>query len=70
MSEYQNETVTVMPHPHTGINSVSIHPCKHAFVMKNLIDKASENGGKIESHQVNQSINSSLRELRIVGRRA
>ena len=51
MSEYQNETVTFTEHPHLGVKQVSIHPCKHSEVMKNLINKAQENGGKIEPHQ-------------------
>lgn len=51
MNEYQNETVTVLEHPHLGVRQVSIHPCKHSEVMKNLINKAEENGGKIEPHQ-------------------
>lgn len=51
MNEYQNETVTVLEHPFLGIRQVSIHPCKHSEVMKNLIGKAEENGGRIEPHQ-------------------
>ena len=51
MNEYQNETVTVMDHPHLGVRQVSIHPCKHSEVLKNLINKAEECGGKIEPYQ-------------------
>ena len=51
MDEYANKTVTFEYHPHLGINQLSIHPCKHADVMKHLIDIASDNGIKIEVHQ-------------------
>lgn len=51
MNEYQNETVTVMEHPNLGVRQVSIHPCKHSEVLKSLITKAEECGGKIEPYQ-------------------
>jgi len=38
-SEHANKTVTVEPHPHTGIQLISIHPCKHASVMKKMLDQ-------------------------------
>lgn len=37
LSEYISKTVTVDPHPLTGIPTVSIHPCKHASVMKKVV---------------------------------
>jgi len=37
LSEYVSKTVTVDPHPSTGIPTVSIHPCKHAQVMKKVV---------------------------------
>jgi ubiquitin-like-conjugating enzyme ATG3 len=37
LSEYVAKTVTVDPHPLTGIATVSIHPCKHAQVMKKVV---------------------------------
>ena len=51
MSDYANKTVTIESHPHLGVNCVSIHPCKHASVMKKIIDTISENGGRAEVHQ-------------------
>jgi len=51
MDEYANKTVTYEYHPHLGMNQLSIHPCKHADVMKHLIDVASDNGIQIEVHQ-------------------
>jgi len=50
MDEYANKTVTYEYHPHLGMNQLSIHPCKHADVMKHLIDVASDNGIKVEVH--------------------
>lgn len=38
MIEYTDKTVTIEPHPHTGIKSVSIHPCKHSLLLKKMID--------------------------------
>jgi len=29
---------------------VTIHPCKHANVLKNFVDLAQENGGDLEPH--------------------
>ena len=51
MADYANKTVTIESHPHQGINCVSVHPCKHAIVMKKIIDTIAENGGKAEVHQ-------------------
>jgi len=51
MSDYANKTVTIETHPHQGINCVSIHPCRHALVMKKLIDTIADNGGKADVHQ-------------------
>lgn len=44
MSEYVSRTVTVDQHPHTGLPTTSIHPCKHAQVMKKVIDDWIEQG--------------------------
>ena len=37
-AEHAKKTVTIDPHPHTSVPSASIHPCKHAPVMKKLIE--------------------------------
>jgi len=37
-SAYQSKTVTVDPHPFTRLPTASIHPCKHAQVMKKVVD--------------------------------
>jgi len=47
LSEYIKKTVTVDPHPCTGISTVSIHPCKHAQVMKRVVDDWQENGVEV-----------------------
>jgi len=39
-SEHANKTVTVEPHPHTGTQLISIHPCKHSSVMKKMLDQS------------------------------
>jgi len=44
MSEYVSRTVTVDTHPHTGLPTTSIHPCKHAQVMKKVVDDWIEQG--------------------------
>jgi len=51
MSDYANKTVTFESHPYLGISQASIHPCKHAEVMKIFIDMVKENGKKLEIHQ-------------------
>eukprot|EP01053_Blabericola_migrator_P013092 Blabericola_migrator_1__13091@NODE_88_length_14618_cov_150_951275_g79_i0_p6_GENE_NODE_88_length_14618_cov_150_951275_g79_i0NODE_88_length_14618_cov_150_951275_g79_i0_p6_ORF_typecomplete_len441_score77_23Autophagy_N/PF03986_13/1_6e33Autophagy_act_C/PF03987_15/3_3e23Autophagy_C/PF10381_9/9_3e03Autophagy_C/PF10381_9/3_9e09DUF4611/PF15387_6/0_22Dehydrin/PF00257_19/0_53Dehydrin/PF00257_19/4_1e02DNA_pol_phi/PF04931_13/0_91_NODE_88_length_14618_cov_150_951275_g79_i01126412586 len=35
-TDYLSKTVTVDPHPFTGVPTVSVHPCKHASVMKTV----------------------------------
>mmetsp|Transcript_29009 Transcript_29009/g.67497 ORF Transcript_29009/g.67497 Transcript_29009/m.67497 type:complete len:309 (+) Transcript_29009:152-1078(+) len=44
LSEYVSKTVTVDPHPLTGTPTVSIHPCKHALVMKKVVQDWIEQG--------------------------
>jgi len=36
--EHVNKTVTFETHPHLGYSCPSIHPCKHAEAMKNMVD--------------------------------
>mmetsp|Transcript_34171 Transcript_34171/g.30915 ORF Transcript_34171/g.30915 Transcript_34171/m.30915 type:complete len:288 (+) Transcript_34171:65-928(+) len=50
VDDYANKTVTYEAHPNLGVNQMSIHPCKHANVMKHLIEVAKENGSKVEVH--------------------
>lgn len=37
--DYVKKTVTIDPHPHLNMNLASIHPCKHASVMKRIIER-------------------------------
>mmetsp|Transcript_9206 Transcript_9206/g.31813 ORF Transcript_9206/g.31813 Transcript_9206/m.31813 type:complete len:330 (+) Transcript_9206:961-1950(+) len=43
-AEHAEKTVTIDTHPHLPLSSASIHPCKHAHVMKKLLDSLSEGG--------------------------
>jgi len=43
-AEHAEKTVTIDMHPHIPLSSASIHPCKHAHVMKKLLDNLSEGG--------------------------
>jgi len=40
--DHANKTVTVESHPHLGLPHASIHPCKHASVMKKIIDQLAD----------------------------
>ena len=51
MSDYANKTVTLESHPHQGLSSISIHTCRHAEVMKKIIDRTTDNGGKVNVTQ-------------------
>ena len=51
ISDYANKTVTLESHPHQGINCISIHPCRHAEVMKKIMDRIKENGGNVDVRQ-------------------
>lgn len=41
---HAHKTVTMDAHPHLGIQEAYIHPCKHAEVMKKMIDRQIEQG--------------------------
>uniref|UniRef100_A0A0G4FIR0 Uncharacterized protein n=1 Tax=Chromera velia CCMP2878 TaxID=1169474 RepID=A0A0G4FIR0_9ALVE len=46
LTQYASKTVTVDPHPCTGIPTASIHPCKHSQVMKKVVDQWIEEGAE------------------------
>ena len=48
MIEYADRTVTIESHPHSGIKSVSIHPCKHSHLLKRMIDQFEAAGKTLE----------------------
>lgn len=37
--DHAKKTLTIEPHPHLGLSMASIHPCKHASVMKKIIER-------------------------------
>ena len=48
MMEYRNKTVTIEPHPHTGIRNISVHPCRHSMLLKKMIENFENAGKKLE----------------------
>ncbi|KAJ1556295.1 E2-like enzyme, partial [Cladochytrium tenue] len=52
--DHARKTVTIEAHPHENMHMASIHPCKHAQVMKRLLDQISESGGKDREVRVDQ----------------
>ncbi|KAK2701494.1 ubiquitin-like-conjugating enzyme ATG3 [Artemia franciscana] len=47
--DHAKKTVTVETHPHlSGPPAASVHPCRHADVMKKLIQTVEDSGGHIE----------------------
>jgi len=42
--DHANKTVTIANHPHLGIPMAYIHPCKHAQVMKKIIEQIKDHG--------------------------
>lgn len=43
-ADYSLKTVTLLEHPHLSSQHASIHPCKHAEVMKKMIDRIQSEG--------------------------
>eukprot|EP00808_Paulinella_micropora_P019125 g13746.t1 len=48
-ADHKFKTVTVDPHPHTGVPHASIHPCRHAQTMKSICDRLSQVGGSSDN---------------------
>lgn len=46
-ADHAQKTITMEQHPHLSLTMASIHPCKHAAVMKKLVAAAEENGKSI-----------------------
>jgi ubiquitin-like-conjugating enzyme ATG3 len=42
--DHAKKTVTFTNHPHLGIPCAFIHPCKHAPVMKKIIQRLADSG--------------------------
>ncbi|VDP08432.1 unnamed protein product [Soboliphyme baturini] len=50
--DHARKTLTVESHPHiSGPPMASIHPCRHAVVIKRLAETLEENGKALEVHQ-------------------
>ncbi|RKO94938.1 hypothetical protein CAUPRSCDRAFT_10187 [Caulochytrium protostelioides] len=51
--DHANKTVTIENHPHEHVTMASVHPCKHANVMKRILDRYAESG-KADDLRVDQ----------------
>ena len=49
--DHAQKTVTIESHPHVSLNMVSVHPCRHASVMKRLVDMMVEGGLSVRVDQ-------------------
>ena len=50
--EHARKTITVDPHPNNpAIRAASIHPCKHANVMKKLVGELAASGVEVSVEQ-------------------
>lgn len=49
--DHANKTVTIEQFPHSNLSLVSIHPCKHANVMKLLIERSEGNNKEVRVDQ-------------------
>lgn len=50
-ADHANKTITIESHPHMPMQIASIHPCRHADVMKRLIEQYAESGRQLDSEQ-------------------
>ncbi|XP_041971068.1 ubiquitin-like-conjugating enzyme ATG3 [Aricia agestis] len=49
--DHAKKTVTMETHPHlSGPSMASVHPCRHAEVMKKIIETVTESGGRVQAH--------------------
>ena len=53
-ADHAGKTVTVETHPFLGVAHASIHPCKHASVMKRIVEQLQEGGGEAGKVDVRQ----------------
>ncbi|KAI9226922.1 MAG: autophagocytosis protein [Piptocephalis tieghemiana] len=42
--DHVHKTVTLEPHPHLDVQQASVHPCKHAHVMQQILERAKAGG--------------------------
>jgi len=48
--DHAKKTVTVEAHPHLPMTMASVHPCRHADVMKKIIQTVADGGGELGVH--------------------
>ncbi|KAI9138607.1 autophagocytosis associated protein [Paraphysoderma sedebokerense] len=49
--DHAHKTVTIEGHPHVDMSLASIHPCRHASVMKRIMEKMKESGKELRVDQ-------------------
>ncbi len=53
IQDYIHKTATIEAHPHTGLQYLSIHPCRHAETMKRILDvMIANNDGRLPPVQM------------------
>lgn len=50
-ADHANKTITVEAHPHIDCDMPTVHPCRHAEMMKRLLDQLVENGKVLGVHE-------------------
>ncbi|XP_070538865.1 ubiquitin-like-conjugating enzyme ATG3 [Ptychodera flava] len=48
--DHAKKTVTIENHPHLPMTMASVHPCRHADVMKKIIHTVADGGGEVGVH--------------------
>ncbi|XP_031559192.1 ubiquitin-like-conjugating enzyme ATG3 [Actinia tenebrosa] len=48
--DHAKKTVTIEAHPHLPMTMASVHPCRHADVMKKIIQTVADGGGELGVH--------------------
>ena len=56
MTDYANKTVTMEAHPHLPGPYASIHPCKHAAVMKTIVRNLTKRNNAAATSSSQQSM--------------
>uniref|UniRef100_A0A2Q4SU78 Ubiquitin-like-conjugating enzyme ATG3 n=1 Tax=Caenorhabditis japonica TaxID=281687 RepID=A0A2Q4SU78_CAEJA len=50
-ADHSNKTITVESHPSIDCDMPTVHPCKHAEMMKRLITQYAESGKELGVHE-------------------
>ncbi|XGW29178.1 hypothetical protein V3C99_008745 [Haemonchus contortus] len=50
-ADHAHKTITVEAHPHIDCDMPTVHPCRHAEMMKRLLDQLAENGKELGVHE-------------------